>query len=223
MFGRTGLVLVAVVGVLIALQQRLKSTPEPRDYVRGRNNTVLYLVLEHPGLSNVHAATAQSLLQSHPEVEIHFASFPKLEKPLARVSSFAKTHQPQAKDINFHTINAPSYYDAVDEYPHITPDEDGKLGAIAPPGMEGLVRIMGDMQIFLDPWKQEDHLEIYRQLIDIIDKVDPAVVALDTVFSPAIEATRARNRVHAFITPNMLIDNFPGEQPWGGMLWKYPA
>lgn len=223
MFGKIGLVVVAVVGVLIALQQQLKPTPEPREYVKGRNNTVLCLVIEHPGLSNVHAATAQSLLQHNPEVEVHFASFPKLSKTLSRISSFAQTHQPQAKNITFHSLAGPSYYDAIEAYPHINPDEDGKLGSIAPPGIEGLKKIMYDMQIYLDPWKQEDHLEIYRQLVNIIDEVDPAVVALDTVFSPAIEATRAKNRVHAFITPNMLVDNFPGEQPWAGMLWKYPA
>jgi hypothetical protein len=224
MFGRISLALIALVGILIALQQQLKPTPEPREYVRGRNNTILFIVNEHPGLSNVHVATAQSLLQSHSDIEVHFASFKKLNNTLARVSSFAKRHEPSsAKDIIFHPLDGVSYLSAFDSYPHIGYDEDGKTGAISKPGMEGIKRIAGDMQIYLDPWQEEDHLAHFRQLSDLIDEVDPAVVVLDTIFSPAIEATRAKNRLHAFITPNIVIDNFPSEQPWLGMLWKYPA
>jgi len=223
MFGRISLALVALVGILIALQQQLKATPEPRKYVRGRNNTALFIVNEHPGLSNVHVATAQSLLQSHSDIDIHFASFKKLNNTLARVSSFAQRHNPSAKDIIFHPLAGVSYYAAFDSHPQIGCDDDGKIGGISKPGMEGINRIAGDMQIYLDPWQAEDHLAHFRQLSDLIDEVDPAVVVLDTIFFPAIEATRAKNRLHAFITPNIVIDNFPGEQPWLGMLWKYPA
>lgn len=223
MFGRISLIFIALVGILIALQQQLKTTPEPREYVRGRNNTALFIVNEHPGLSNVHVATAQSLLQHQPHIEVHFASFNKLNKTLARVSSFAKHYEPSSKGIIFHPLAGASYTAAMDNYPQIGYDEDGKIGAITKPGMEGIKRIAGDMQIFLDPWQQEEHLAHFHQLTKLIDEVNPAVVVLDTIFFPAIEATRARNRLHAFITPNIVIDNFPGEQPWLGMLWKYPA
>jgi hypothetical protein len=195
MFGRISLVLIALVGILISLKQQLKTAPEPREYVRGRNNTALFIVNEHPGLSNVHVATTQSLLQSHSDIEIHFASFKKLNNTLTRVSSFAKRHEPSAKDVIFHSLGGVSYLSAMESYP----------------------------QIFLDPWQEEDHLAHFRQLSDLIEEIDPAVVVLDTIFFPAIEATRAKNRLHAFITPNIVIDNFPGEQPWLGMLWKYPA
>jgi hypothetical protein len=223
MFGRISLVLIALVGILIALKQQLKAAPQPREYVRGRNNTALFIVNEHPGLSNVHVATAQSLLQSHSDIEIHFASFKKLNNTLTRVSSFAKRHEPSAKDVIFHSLGGVSYLSAMESYPQIGYDEDGKIGAISKPGIEGIKRIAGDMQIFLDPWQEEDHLAHFRQLSDLIEEIDPAVVVLDTIFFPAIEATRAKNRLHAFITPNIVIDNFPGEQPWLGMLWKYPA
>jgi len=223
MFGRISLVLIALVGILIALQQRLKAAPEPREYVKGKNNTVLFIVNEHPGLSNVHVATAQSLLQSHSDIEVHFASFEKLSGTLARVSSFSKSDAPSAKDIIFHPLAGVSYLIAMESYAQIGYDEDGRIGAISKPGLEGIKRIADDMQIYLDPWEQEDHLAHFRQLSELIDEVDPAVVVLDTIFFPAIEATRAKNRLHAFITPNILIDNFPGEQPRAGMLWKYPA
>lgn len=223
MFTRVVFILVAAVGVLIALQQKLKGAPVPRDYVRGRNNTVLYIVSEHPGHSNVHAATAQSLLQHDPDIEIHFASFPKLADTVSKVSIFAKQHEPRAKDIVFHQLNGTSFHEAFDFYDHLTLDEDGKIGAISPPGTEGIKALAKDIQIFIAPWQQEDHLAHYRQVIKLIEHIDPAVICLDTMFAPAIEATRALNRQHAFITPNILVDNFPDVQPWMGMLWKYPA
>jgi hypothetical protein len=223
MLTRIAVILVAVVGVLIAFQQQLKPAPVPRDYVRGRNNSVLFIVSEHAGHSNVHAATAQSVLQHDPDIEIHFASFPDLANTVSRVSTFAKQHEPRAKDIIFHPVNGPSFHEAFDQYDHLVPDEDGRIGAISPHGVEGIKALAQDMQIFIAPWKQEDHLAHFRQVTEIIKEVDPAVVCLDTMFAPAIEATRALNRQHAFITPNILVDNFLDRQPWLGMLWKYPA
>jgi hypothetical protein len=223
MFARVTVFLVAAVGILIALQQKLKSAPVPRDYTRGRNNTVLYIVSEHPGHSNVHAATAQSLLQTHPDIQIHFASFPKISKTLERVSQFAKQHEPRTKDIIFHQLNGTSFHEAMEQYKHLNFDEDGRIGAISPPGTEGIKGLAKDIQVFIAPWHQEDHLAHFHQVSDLIERIDPAVICLDTMFAPAIEATRALNRLHAFITPNMLVDNFLAEQPWLGFLWKYPA
>ncbi|KAH7259155.1 uncharacterized protein BKA55DRAFT_687444 [Fusarium redolens] len=56
-----------------------------------------------------------------------------------------------------------------------------------------------------------------------IDEVGPAVIALDSWFRPAIDTTRKRNRQHAFITPNTLVDHFLGIQPLWTRFWKYPA
>jgi hypothetical protein len=223
MFRRLTLLLVAVVGILLALKQKLQPTSAPREYVTGKNNTVLFIVTDHPGHHNVHAATAQSLLQANPDIEVHFVSFPRINKTLSNVSKFAKQHEPRAKDITFHPLTGVSFHQAMDFYESIKLDEDGRIGAISPPGLEGIERLASDIQLFIAPWQQEDHLAHYRQVSDIIERIDPAVVCLDTMFAPAIEATRAMNRLHAFITPNILVDNFIAEQPWLGFLWKYPA
>ncbi|KAI1861171.1 hypothetical protein JX265_009790 [Neoarthrinium moseri] len=91
-----------------------------------------------------------------------------------------------------------------------------------PPGLGGIDQICRDIQFYISPWSGEDHYVLYHRLVDIIDQVDPAVVVLDTVFRPGIDATRERKRLHAFISPNTLIDNFAMDQPWGSMFWKYP-
>ncbi|KAI5357440.1 Putative UDP-glucuronosyl/UDP-glucosyltransferase [Septoria linicola] len=104
-----------------------------------------------------------------------------------------------------------------------TTNGDGLLASVIPAGVKGIDKLCTQMQILLDPWTPEDHFSIYKQILAVIDEVDPAVVVLDTLFFPGVEAARTRNRVHAIISPNLASDTFGSAQPRLGMLWKYPA
>lgn len=212
--------LVALIAIVVPL---LKKEPQLRQYVSGRNNTVLFLTTEHHGCSNVHLATAQALLEQHPDIEIHWGSFERLANKFPRLSSLAKRRQPDAKDIVFHTLKGVDYVGAVTKGGLGGFDENGTAAVVSHPGVAGIKQLVENLQHFIAPWEAEEHFDIYRACGELIDEIDPAVVVLDTIFGPAIEATRSRDRLHAFITPNMVIDNFIGEQPWGGMLWKYPG
>ena len=222
------LAVTAAVVAFLVLPARQANAPveEPRTYVQGKNNTALFLVSEHPGLSNVHLATAQSLLELHPDIHIHFASFPPLEERLTRLSTLAQARQPKANNILFHSLSkARPYGEAVrgskgsgNYY-----DADGLKSLITPPGKAGVERLIRDMQTFVSPWSAEEHFAVYQEIAALINNVDPAVVVLDTLLSPAVEATRDNDRMHAFITPNTIIDNFRTEQPNGEMFWKFPA
>ncbi|KAH8881836.1 UDP-Glycosyltransferase/glycogen phosphorylase [Thozetella sp. PMI_491] len=214
----------AIIAVLVAVLPRLLSQPSPPfEHVQGRNNTVLFLALEHNGLSNVHLATTQALLEQYPDIKVHFASYPKLAKKLPRLTSFAQRREPKAQEVSFHLLVGLSYFEAIKLHGEDFADEDGHLSSVQPPGLAGVKQLARSMQRYLAPWSAEDHLALHDNIGKIIDEVDPAVVVLDTLFMPAIEATRGRKRLHAFITPNTLLENFVGEQPWLGMLWKYPA
>ncbi|KAF5018437.1 hypothetical protein F66182_9582, partial [Fusarium sp. NRRL 66182] len=157
------------------------------------------------------------MLENHPDIEVHFGSFSKLAGKLERVSRFSRKRTPEARDIVFHTLQDPSYGETLanagkvlDNIPH-------------PPGLAGISHLCKDMQAFISPWTGEEHFALYQEMGSLIDEIDPAVVVLDTLFRPAIDATRDKNRQHAIITPNQIVDNFIGEQPYGGMFWKYPA
>ena len=218
----TTLLVLAI--ALAAVYFRQGDAAVPTNYITGRNNTALFLVAEHHGLSNVHLATAQSLLEHYPEIEVQFASFPKLARKFPRLSALAQKKQPAAKDIVFHRLTGgQSYVDAVTAGSLGDYDEDGLSNVIAAPGLPGIKKLAADLQHVVSPWVKEEHLALHNEIAALIDEVDPAVVVLDTIFGPAIEATRGRNRTHAFITPNTLIDNFVAEQPYGQMFWKYPA
>jgi hypothetical protein len=184
----------------------------------GRANVVLFLVNSESGLSNVHAATAQSLLEHHPEVTVHFASFPPIAAKLKRISSYsqAKTPSQPAPDIVFHELPNLTFARAVLSSGR-TIDK-----VVHRPGLDGIDQVCRDIQMYISPWSGEDHYTLYQLLVKIIDEVDPALVVLDTGFRPGIDATRERNRQYAFISPNTLYDNFFIEQPYGSMFWKYP-
>ncbi|SPO03652.1 uncharacterized protein DNG_06335 [Cephalotrichum gorgonifer] len=208
---------VLIAGIAL-FWSRYWSVPLPREpFIIGKNNTVLFIVDDHHGLSNVHVATAHALLERHPHIKVHFASFAPLAPKLQRVSAHKSAG---ASDLVFHQIDGPSLGDAVE----LTMGRKITIADfIHPPGIRGIAKMCGDMQMYVSGWPAEEHLKIYHQLNDIMDAVDPAVVVLDSIFRPATDATRGQNRLHAIITPNTLVDNFIGDQPYGKMFWKYPA
>ncbi|KAK8088299.1 2-hydroxyacylsphingosine 1-beta-galactosyltransferase [Apiospora hydei] len=206
-----GALVVTISALLLSQWQTQVSRISP---VVGRNNTALFVVTSDHGLSNVHLATAQGLLERHPHVRLHFASFAPLKPRLHRISSHSQN--PNKHDVQFHLIDGLSVIDTCITHGKNTSN------LIHPRGLAGIAHLCKDMQLLVSPWAGDEHLSIYSQVKSIIDEVDPAVV-VDTALRPALDATRDKNRLYAFITPNTLIDNFPAEQPWAKMLWKYPA
>lgn len=215
-------VLVALSAILLTLwSSRQNSQPESllnRENVVGLNNTALFLVTGNAGLSNVHFATAQALLEGYPDIQIHFASSDvSIANKLDRISSHARAKTPEAKPIVFHELPGPSYVKACQDAGVQFTD------TIQPPGHRGIAKMCELLQVFVAPWTSEDHLAIYRAARGVLTEVDPAVTVLDTLFRPGIDAVRAARRAHAFVTPNTLVENFVADQPWLSMLWKYPA
>ena len=183
--------------------------------VIGRNNTALFLTNSESGLSNVHLATTQALLERYPHVHVHFASFTPVGPKLQRISSYGRKRTAAAKDIVFHEL------DGLSLGPTAKAAGQTMSKTIHPPGLAGIDTLCNELQLYLSPWNAEEHLAMYEQVKHIVENLDPAVVILDTLLRPAIDAIRGQNRLHAFITPNTLVDNFFGDQPWK-MLWKYP-
>ncbi|CAH0045635.1 unnamed protein product [Clonostachys solani] len=215
MFLRLLLVAGAIIAALVALF--IPGSPEREPYVQGRNKTALFISNIEHGLSNVHVATASALLEGYPDIEVHFASFAKLRSKLARVSAFAQAKTPAAKDIIFYELNGLSFYEAV-----LLLGGDLEK-TICPPGIAGIDQFTNSLQDWISPWSADEHMVIYDQIGALIDEIDPAVVVLETFLRPALDSTRDKNRMHAIISPNTLVDNFLGDQPYGSMFWKYPA
>lgn len=190
----------------------------PNDQVRGKNNTVLFLTNELWGLANVHLATAYALLLNHPHQTVHYASFPVLASRVDGISALAKKGNPESPRIIFHPLPGSPYSEAIQAIEGAHPADHR-----SPPGLKGIDRLCKGIQSYVSPWGAEEYYEIYKAVSQLIDEIDPAVIALDTMLGPGIDAARDKNRVHAFVTPNILADKMPATQPKHTLLWKYPA
>ncbi|KAF3000608.1 hypothetical protein E8E14_001515 [Neopestalotiopsis sp. 37M] len=217
MYGGKALVTAIIIGIAAIIYNATVQSRTSFQPVPGKNNTVLFITAEHAGLCNVHLATAYSLLVNHPETKIHYASFPKIEKRTQHISDVAVQKGASGERIVFHPLEGEGYVDT--QRRHLGGQEVIRNG----PGVEGHKVLSRNMPEFISPWSAEDYWEIYEQVADLIDAVDPSVVVLDTVFLPGTDATRNKQRLHALVTPNMLSDMLPAEQPAWTLFWKYPA
>lgn len=212
---RRALVVLAILGAFFAVLVARQSTSEVELLVSGRNNTVLVLTDSHHGLCNAHLATVSALIENHPSVEVHYASLSPIASDIERLSETARARNPEAK-IHWHQLDGPGIVQEIRAM-------GDSLELITPPGLRGLKAFAKMVVFFLAAWSNEAHLSLYRQTVDIIQQVDPAIVILDTWFRPGIDAAVNLNRTRAFITPNALADILTHVQPRGAHFWKYPG
>ena len=208
-------VLIAIAAIFFSpfLESRKRAYVPP---VQGRKNTTLFLVLPEYGFSNVHLATAQALLERHPQIDVQFAGFPILRSRIERISDSVIRKNAKAKPIVFHALPGRPASEIVYEA------TGGPDAAIAPPGVAGIVKFLRYAELYASPWPAPEHLEIYKAIKQLIEDVDPSVVVIDPLFAPAKEATRQLNRAHVSISPNTLADLFAFTQPYGAGFWKFP-
>ncbi|KAI0491062.1 hypothetical protein F4859DRAFT_460186 [Xylaria cf. heliscus] len=202
---------------LIANQWTPPAAPRMTTIREGRNNTVLFLTNSEHGLSNALVATAYTLLERHPEVEVHYASFPAMARKLEQVSERARQKRPSARGIVYHELPGLSYIEVV-----ATRGRE-PISVLHPPGHAGVKTVIRDMPFYTSPWSGEDHMSLFDKFTDIINEVDPSLVVLDTILRPAIHAVWNSSRLHAFISPLTPVETFPLYQPYFSWLWKYPV
>jgi hypothetical protein len=211
MFGRYFSLLAGLLAcgaVLFSIFSRPETTASTNG-PKGQPNTVLFLSNYEYGLANVLLASSYALLVHHPETKVHFASFPKRKKDIDAISRFAIERNPSASPITFHELEGPTYGDVLQASGHFIEE------TIHAPGVAGGAKLCKTLQTYLMPWNGSEYYGLYEEILQIIDEVDPAVIALDPQFGPALDATKNRNRTHAVVSPNSLRDNFAQMQPNG--------
>jgi hypothetical protein len=202
-------VLVALLAVFMT-QQSYKQSKSSSIPIRGSNKAVLFLTLASSGQINVQLATAQALMEKHPNIKIHFASFTQAAhteaaQKVARMSSFALRKILSAQEIMFHEIPGPDRQEAMQKQM----DCAGPLECFAhPPGARGCSVLARQLEKVLWSWIGEEHVAIYHRIIEITRQVDPAVVVVNYTFRPAVNATQQQNQLHAIVSPLALVDVF---------------
>ncbi|KAK8136970.1 hypothetical protein PG984_004910 [Apiospora sp. TS-2023a] len=215
------LILVGLVAVLFQVSRKPPLTS--LNQVQGRNNTALFIINVLGGLHNAQLATIQSLREKHPHIEVHVMSWATIEPKVKRL--FDRGDEKGSDDaaaaaVRFHALTGQGYVEAVFESAESSISDITDL--IAPPTVAGWFQIGHSIQAWMSPWSGPAYLDLMREMGAAMDRIDPAVVMLDTFIWPGIDAARERRRLHAFITPNMVADNFAFQQPWLGGYWKFP-
>lgn len=190
--------------------------------IRGKDNTVLFLAHAESGQINVQLATIQALAQAHPEIDIHIASFSTAAKHVERARTFALAKTPSARGITFHELPGPDRGTAIMH--RLGCDGLSVDECIShPPGAAGATSLVSQLEVAVMSWNGTEHLAIYEEIIRLVGEIDPAVVVLDYLHRPGVNAVRHLNRAHVMMTPNALSDVVTFLQDYGAGLWKYPA
>jgi hypothetical protein len=183
---------------------------------------LLFMSNREHGVANVQLAVSYEILTQYPDVEIHFVSFPGLQKHVEAVSSRAtRTLTPTARvsPIIFHALPGSS----------ITETVAARFGTsfqqtmTHPPGFAGAIESYKRATEFAASWPAEEHLKIYAAAASVIQEVDPALVVLDQIFIPGIEACKNLKVKRLVLSPNAAKDVLVQQQPRGEIFWKYPA
>ncbi|KAI1357348.1 hypothetical protein F5Y08DRAFT_333939 [Xylaria arbuscula] len=210
-------VTIAILGLLVS-QWTPPTAPRTQTIRQGRNNTVLFLANSEHGLSNVHVATAYALLEQHPEVEVHYASFPSMGRKLDRVSRRAQQINPSARSIVYHELPEELRVTS-------TAIRSGRSPAnlVHAPGLASIKTVTTMMPWIISVWPGEEHMALFEKTAEVIEEVDPSLIVLEAFLRPSIHAAWNSSRLHAMLSPLTPIDHFPLYQPYGSWLWKYPV
>ncbi|KAI9151313.1 glycosyltransferase family 1 [Paramyrothecium foliicola] len=206
---------VAIAAFAFVLFQRASPDQVPR--AAGRNGTVLFLTTDASGLSNVHVATSAALLEFHPDLEVHYASFSKLESRISSISAAVRAKKPLATPIYWHELPSPGFAEVFDRH------WGNDVGMIMDYGAKGFTKKRKDLVTSLAPWEADEHLAIYNAMAELVDQIDPALVVIDNMLIPAMDFARNNNRHFLSLNPNALLELIAVDQPRAGMFWKYPA
>lgn len=183
---------------------------------------LLFVTNRELGAAHVHFAVAYEILTQYPDVEVHFVSFPALEKHVRAVYAQASKFSPRAAElppIIFHALPGSPITEIFVAHFNAGFHE----GASHPPGVTGAIQSYSRVATFATAWPGEEHLKLYAATASVIQDVNPALVVLDPVFIPGVEACRNLKIKHVILSPNAMKDVLAQQQPRGAMLWKYPA
>jgi UDP:flavonoid glycosyltransferase YjiC (YdhE family) len=168
------------------------------------------------GQANVFLAAGHALVASDADVQVHYASFPALSKPVAAASDYAVRCSPKAHPFVFHALDGLSMIDSFVA-------TDGLQAITKRPGLVNTPDYLRMTMKIVLPWSAPQFLTIFRSLVRIIGEVAPDLVVVDALFGPGLTACDHLGVKHILLSPNTIKDTAMAFQPWLAAFWKYPT
>lgn len=70
------------------------------------------------------------------------------------------------------------------------------------------------------PWNGFEYVEGHDSCVEIIEKVRPGIIVVDSLLNQAKDACHTSRRQFVILSPNTFKENVP--QPFLANIWKYP-
>ena len=181
--------------------------------------TILFLANSEHGQTNIILALTHELIL-HPDIDIHIASFPALER---RVHKLLHDNAPRynahnvasvSSRVHFHPIRGPSNTEVF--------LRTGKRGAFHPPGATGAV--LGFKSLIEDiwGWNEEEYVDVYNSCLETVKDVRPDLVVVDFFFLQGRDAAHNMGHTAVLMNTTSLSHIVLGLQKHSSPLWKYP-
>ena len=180
------------------------------------NNRVLFISIAERAHSNGLLAISQSLLENHPSIDVHYASFPAVATSVAAISDSTTPSAENDKRIAFHPLSGLSYMDTLAQQGY----ESGNIRH--GPGLICISKTLGFLSTLLAPWTPPEYMEIYHDILRVIEEVNPGLVVVDSMFRPAHDAVEQLGRKYVIFAPNNIKDFAVSSQPNLGTVLAYP-
>lgn len=181
-----------------------------------KRQTVLFLTNSELGQSTVILAVAHEFL-IRADYDVHIASFPALAGAIPELNeAAAMATAGGASTATFHTIAGASMKDAL--------ARDAEFLEMHPPGVNGAMFAYNNvLPATFAPWQGTDYMVGYQSCVDIINAVDPDIVAVDPLLSQGVEACNTQGKKVVILSPNTYKELVLADQPGTSALWKFPA
>ncbi|OAQ96797.1 hypothetical protein LLEC1_06970 [Akanthomyces lecanii] len=186
---------------------------------------ILFATNVERGQCGVFLATVNALLRSRPEADLHLASFPSLEKEVRSISDEAVRVKAGTKPVAFHAIQGQTHAEAVVAR---NAEKYGEGSAVPPPAFSRpldastTMATIRDLCSYLLGWDGPGFMQVYESVSGIIQAVQPDLIIVDVLLSPAISAAWNSGVKFSYLSPNAIKDFAASYQPLA-MMWKWPA
>ncbi|KAG7090558.1 hypothetical protein E1B28_009666 [Marasmius oreades] len=176
------------------------------------NPTILLFTNAEYGQANVFFSVAYELGTTS-QSKIHVASF----RPFHKRIEGLQVHIAREGAMTFHTVAGLSYEEA------LAKRGKGAQELVHPGRWRGAIECLGHFGYGLVPWSVEEYYEQLVSIQSIIEKVNPGLVVIDSLFFGAQDVCRGMKKKVAILTPNSIKDIIGLRQPWLKGFWKYPC
>jgi hypothetical protein len=170
--------------------------------------SVLFITSSDHGQANVILAVAGQLAHhGASSFTVHIASTAALGPRVAQLGTRAKFHLLPGCSMFGGYLEAGQRLDAM----------------FHRPGMSGAVSSFNNVSKMMQHWMNGRYMTLYQTCVELLQELAPAVVVVDPVCAPEIDACRMLGQKLVILSPMGLKDLLGPVQPWAGVLWKYPA